>query len=203
MCCNETLDQKHTPEKETFLAEPQQCIQHLTPSWEWYHQPFNAKTPATSYHTKNSEIPFKEILPFSAKIHKVNVEMTFPAAWKHPLPKANSFSWQLGQLFHDSCHSFSWQLGQLSHHNCHNFSWQLGQLSFLTIRTAFFRTAVTVDLVACTSLIFPHLVKIKTNYWKYISHAKISSFYVALSLIALTRNSKNTLKLNIPFLAKS
>ena len=23
-----------TPEKETFLTEPQQCIQHLTPGWK-------------------------------------------------------------------------------------------------------------------------------------------------------------------------
>ena len=105
-----------------FPAVPQQCIQHLTPGWEWCHQPFNAETSAASCYTKNSKIPFKEILPFSAKIHKVNVETTFPAAWKHPLPKANSFSWQLGQLSHDSCHSFSWQLGQL-------FSRQLWQLT--------------------------------------------------------------------------
>ena len=68
---------------------------------------------------------------------------------------------------------------------------------------AFFRIVVTADLATCTSLIFPHLVKTKTNYWNYISLTKIPSFYVAFSPTALTRNSKNTLKLNIPFLAKS
>ena len=69
---------------ETFPVEPQQCIQHLTPGWEWYHQPFNVEILATSCYTQNSMIPFKEILPFFSQIHKVNVEMTFPAVWKHP-----------------------------------------------------------------------------------------------------------------------
>ena len=46
-----------------------------------------------------------------------------------------------------------------------------------------FRTAVIADLAACTLLIFPHLAK--TNYWSYISLAKIPSFYVALSPAAL------------------
>ena len=62
---------------------------------------------------------------------------------------------------------------------------------------------MTGNPATCTSLIFSHLVKTKTNYWNYISLAKIPSFYDAFSLVALTRNNKNTLKLNIPFLAKS
>ena len=74
---------------------------------------------------------------------------------------------------------------------------------FLTVGTAFFRTAVTADPATCTLLIFSHLTKTKTNYWNYISLAKIPSFYVALSPAALTRNNKNTLNLNIPFFTKS
>ena len=66
-----------------------------------------------------------------------------------------------------------------------------------------FRTFVTADPSAWALLIFPHLAKTKTNYWNYLSLAKIPSFSVALSPAALTQNSKNTLKLNIPFLAKS
>ena len=106
MCCNGTLHQKHKhPKKETFSAKPQQCIQHLTPGWKWYHQPFNAKIPATSYYTQNSKIPFKEILPFFSQIH----EMTSSAVWDHPTdlicfyPKQTAVLWQLSQ---DSCHSF-------------------------------------------------------------------------------------------------
>ena len=68
MCCNWTLSQKHKhPKKETFPTKPQQCIKHLTPSWEWDHQPFNAEIPATSCYTQNSNIPLKEILQFSDK----------------------------------------------------------------------------------------------------------------------------------------
>ena len=75
MCCNGTLHQNHKhPKKEIFSAEPQQCIQHLTPHWEWYHQLFNDEIPATSCYTKNSKIPFREILPFFSQIHKVNAE---------------------------------------------------------------------------------------------------------------------------------
>ena len=67
-----------------------------------------------------------------------------------------------------------------------------------------FRTAMTADPIAWTLLIFPYLAKTKskTNYCNYLSLAKILSFSATLSLAALTKNSKNTLKLNIPFLAK-
>ena len=75
--------------------------------------------------------------------------------------------------------------------------------AFLTAGTAFFRTAVTTDPATCTLLIFSHLTKTKTNYLNYISLTKIPFFYVALFPAALTQNSKNTLKLNIPFLTKS
>ena len=63
-----------------------------------------------------------------------------------------------------------------------------------------FRTIVTIDPAAWAFLIFPCLDK--TNYWNYLSLAKILSFSATFSLAALTRNSKNILKLNIPFLAK-
>ena len=44
ICCNRILDQKYKhPKKETFLAEHQQCVQHLTPGWNWHHQPFNTQ----------------------------------------------------------------------------------------------------------------------------------------------------------------
>ena len=82
-------------------------------------------------------------------------------------------------------------------------NWDSFFMIAVTVGTTFFRTVVTVDPAACTLLIFPHLAKTKTNYWNYISLAKIPSFYVTLSLAALTRNSKNTLKLNISFLTKS
>ena len=75
--------------------------------------------------------------------------------------------------------------------------------SFLMIVVTVFPDAVTIDPAACTLLIFPHLAKTKTNYWNYISLAKTPSFYVAFSPAPLTRNSKNILKLNIPFLVKS
>ena len=61
--------------------------------------------------------------------------------WPHwLLLKASSFSWELGQLSHDSCHSFSWELGQDD--SCHSF--------FLTVGTAFFRTVVTADPATIT-----------------------------------------------------
>ena len=137
-----------------FPAEPQQCIQHLTLGWEWYHQPFNVEIPSTSCHTKNSEIPFKEILPFSVKIHKVNVEKTFPTAWKHPLPKANSFSWQRDSFF------------------------MIAVTAFFDNWDNLFRIAVTADPAAWALLIFSPLAKTKTktNYWDYLSLAKIPSF---------------------------
>ena len=142
----------------------------MTPGWKWYHQPFNAKIPATSCYTQNSKIPLKRILPFFSQIHEISNSLKSPN-WPHLLlPKA--ILWQLSQLFLDSCDSF-------------------------------FRTAVTVDLAAWALLIFPHLAKTKTNYWNYLSLAKIFSFSATFSPAALTWNSKNTLKLNIPFLAKS
>ena len=108
MCCNGTLHQKHKYSKnEIFPTEPQQCIQHLTLGWKWYHQPFNAEILSTSCYTQNSKISFKEILPFFSQIH----EMTSPAIWNHPsnlisfCPKQTAVLWQ---LYHDSCHSFSW-----------------------------------------------------------------------------------------------
>ena len=66
----------------------------------------------------------------------------------------------------------------------------------------FFRTVVTTNPTTWALLIFPHLAKTKTNNWNYLSLAKILSFSATFSLSALTRNSKNILKLNIPFLAK-
>ena len=142
----------------------------MTPSWEWYHQPFNAEILATNCYTQNSKIPFKEILPFFSQIHKVDVEMASPVVWNHPS-------------------------------NIIGFGPK--QTPFLIAGTTFFRTVVTADTATWVLLIFPYLAKTKTNYLNYISLAKIPSFYVALSPAALTRNSKNTLKLNIHFLAKS
>ena len=81
MCCNGILHQKHKhPKNETFPTEPQHYIKYLTPSWKWYHQPFNAEIPAINCYTQNSKISFKEILPFFSQIH----EMTSPAIWNHP-----------------------------------------------------------------------------------------------------------------------
>ena len=74
--------------------------------------------------------------------------------------------------------------------------------TFLDSRGNLFRTVVTADPSTWALLIFLHLAKTKTNYWNYLSLTKIPSFYVTLSPVALTRNSKNTLKLNIPFFAK-
>ena len=78
MCCNRTLHQEHKhPKKETFLAELQRCIKHLTPSWKWYHQLFNAEISATSCYIQNNKIPFKEILPFFSQIYPINAECPF------------------------------------------------------------------------------------------------------------------------------
>ena len=67
------------------------------------------------------------------------------------------------------------------------FSWQLGEF-FPNSWDSFFRTAVTADLAAWALLIFPYLAKIKTNYWNYLSLAKILSFSAILSPIALTKS---------------
>ena len=107
----------------------------------------------------------------------------------------------------------STQSKQLSYDNCLMIavttfpnSWDS---FFIIIVTAFpdnwdslFKTAMTANSAAWALLIFPHLDKTKTNYWNYLSLAKIPSSYVTLSPAALIQNSKNTLKLNIPFLAK-
>ena len=180
MCCNWTLDQKH-PKKEKILAESQQCIQHLTPGWEWYHQPFNVEISTTSFYTKNNKIPLKEILLFFSQIH----EMTSPTVWNHPSDLIG-FA-QSKQLSYDSCDSCL----------------MIAITTFPNSWDNLFRTAVTTDLAAWPLLIFSHLAKIKTNYWNHLSLAEILSFSATLSLTTLTRNSKNNLNLNIQFLAKS
>ena len=115
--------------------------------------------------------------------------MSSPAVWNHPsdligfCPKQTAVLWQLWQLrqlFHDSCHSFSWQLGQPFQNNCD--SWP----SSLSI-TVFFHIWLKPKLTIVTTFFL----------------AKILSFSAILPPTTLTRNSKNTLKLNIPFLAKS
>ena len=146
------------------------------------------------------------------------------------IPKITRYPWK--RSYHFSTKSIKWPLQQseithltslafaqskqLSYDSCDNclmidvtafpISWD----SFFMIAvTAFpdswdslFKIAVTADPSAWALLIFPHLAKTKTNYWNYLSLAKIFSFSATLSLAALTRNSKNTLNLNIPFLAK-
>ena len=102
-----------------------------------------------------------------------------PPFWPHwLLPKANSFP--------DSWDSF----------------FMITVTTFPDNWNSLFRIVMTIDLVAWTSLIFPYLAKTKTNYWNYFSLAKMPSFFVTFSLVTLTWNSKNTLKLNIPFFAK-
>ena len=112
--------------------------------------------------------------------------MSSPAVWNHPsnligfCQKQTTVLWWLWQLFHDSCHSYSWQLGQPFQNSCDSWPSSLSIIEF-----------------------FPHLAKTKTNYWDYLSLAKIPSFFATFSLVAVTQNSKNTLNQNIPFLAKS
>ena len=141
--------------------------------------------------------------------------MSFPAVWNHPsnligfCPKQTAVLCQLWQLSHDSCHSFSnsWDSFFMIAVTAFPDSWDNFLMIAITIFPdswdGLFRTAVIADLVAWTLLIFPYLAKTKTNYWNYLSLAKIPSFSVTFSPTTLTRNSKNILKLNIPFLTKS
>ena len=116
---------------------------------------------------------------------------------------AKSMKWPLQQseIIHLTSLA-SAQSKQLSYDNCDSCL-MIAITTFPNSWDNLFRTAVTTDLAAWPLLIFSHLAKIKTNYWNHLSLAEILSFSATLSLTTLTRNSKNTLNLNIQFLAKS
>ena len=176
MCYNGTLHQKHKhPKKETFLAEPQQCIQHLAPGWKWYHQPFNAEIPTASCNTQNSKISLKEILPFLVKSMKwmLNV-LSNSLRITHLISFASVWSKQLSYDSCDNCHRIavtafpnSWD----------SLSKQLWQLTQQFMHYWFFH------------------IWLKPKPTKVTTFLKILSFSATLSPVALTWNSKNTLKL--------
>ena len=116
---------------------------------------------------------------------------------------AKSMKWPLQQseIIHLTSLA-SAQSKQLSYDSCDSCL-MIAITTFPNSWDNLFRTAVTTDLAAWPLLIFSHLAKIKTNYWNHLSLAEILSFSATLSLTTLTRNSKNTLNLNIQFLAKS
>ena len=82
---------------------------------------------------------------------------------------AKSKKWPFQQSEITQLTSFSSaQSKQLSYDSCDNYL-MIAVTAFPDSWNSLFRTAVTANLVAWTLLIFPHLVKTKTNYWNYLS----------------------------------
>ena len=125
--------------------------------------------------------------------------MSSPVVWKHPSDLIGFYPKQTA--FPDSWDSFFMIVVIVFLDRWDSF-FMIAVTTFPDSWDNLFRTAVTADPIAWTLLIFPYLAKTKTNYWNYFSLAKIPSFFVTFSPVTLTWNSKNTLKLNIPFFAK-
>ena len=198
MCCNGTLDQKHKHLKRKHF---QLNLGNVFSTWHL------ARSDIISHLMLKSQQP--------AAIPKIAKYPSKRSYHFQPNPFNKSMKWPLYQseITHLTSLVFA-QSKQLSYNSClmiavtaFPYSWDN---FFMIVVTAFpdswdnlLRTVVTAEPIAWVLLIFPHLAKTKTNYWTYLSRAKILSFSATFSPAALTRNSKNTLKLNIPFLAKS
>ena len=167
---------------------------HLAKSDIISHLMLKSQQPAVI--PKIARYPSKRFYHFSTK------SMKWPLQQSEITHLTSLASTQSKQLSYDSCDSYFMIVVTVFHDSWDNF--------FMIVVTAFpdswdslFRTVVIADPSAWALLIFPHLDKTKTNYWNYLSLAKIPSFSVAFPPTTLTWNRKNTLKLNIPFLAKS
>ena len=167
---------------------------HLAKSDIISHLMLKSQQPAVI--PKIARYPSKRFYHFSTK------SMKWPLQQSEITHLTSLASAQSKQLSYDSCDSYFMIVVTVFHDSWDNF--------FMIVVTVFpnswdslFRIAVIADPAAWALLIFLHLAKTKTNYWNYLSLAKILSFSTTLSPVALTRNNKNTLNLNIHFLAKS
>ena len=125
--------------------------------------------------------------------------MTSPAIWNHPSNIIGFCSKQT--VFPDNWDSFFMIAVTTFLDSWDSF--------FMIVVTAFpdswnnlFRIVVTADPATWTSLIFLYLAKTKTNYWNYLSLAKIPSFSVDFSPATFTRNSKIPFKEILPFFSQ-
>ena len=127
MCCNRTLHQKHKhPKRKHFQLNPSSIFStwHLTETDVTSHLMLISQQPAII--PKITRYPSKKSYHFQPNPFN-KCWMSSPVVWNHPsdligfCPKQTAVLWQLwqlGQLFHDSCHSFSWQLGQPFQNSC-------------------------------------------------------------------------------------
>ena len=91
---------------------------------------------------------------------------------------------------------------QLSYDNCDSYL-MIAVIAFPNSWDSFFRIDVTADPAALALLIFHIWLKPKPTKVTIFFLPKCFPFFSTLSPATFTRNSKNTLKLNILFLAKS
>ena len=139
------MDQKHKhPKKETFLVEPQQCIQHLTSGWKYIISHLMLKSQQPVAIPKIVRYPWKRSYHFQPNPWN-KCWMSSPAVWNHPTDLIYFCPKQ--QLSYDNCDSYL----------------IITITTFLDSWDRFFKTCVIADPAALALLIFYIWLKSKTN----------------------------------------